>query len=113
VICTKWRVVFFEREDLPCGAMDPAPAIVSFSKNLESVGRHFGVPDRVLYLVSQVLLRGRVPSLTSLNCRRRVEFFGGPTQQELYAKTLPMCRFESAMNSMLAHRKNAVCHKSC
>jgi hypothetical protein len=31
----------------------------------------------------------------------------------LYAKTLPKCCLESAMNSMLAHRKNAVCHKSC
>src|SRR5947208_16049598 len=31
----------------------------------------------------------------------------------MYAKTLPKYRLESAMNSMLAHRKNAVCHKSC
>src|SRR5262245_3331222 len=81
-------------------------------KILESVGRHLGVPDSVLYLVSEVLLRGRVPSLTSLNCRRRVEPFGGPTQQELYAKTPAEVPLESAMNSMLAHRKNAVCHKS-
>src|SRR5262245_33859240 len=82
-------------------------------KVLEPVGRHFGVPDRVLYLVSEELLRGRVPSLASLNCRRRVEPFGGASQQELYAKTLPICRLESAMNSILAHCKNAVCHKSC
>ena len=40
-----------------------------------------------------------------LNCRRRVEPFGVPAQQELYAKTLPKCRLESAMNSILAHCK--------
>jgi hypothetical protein len=33
-----------------------------------------------------------------------MEPFGGSTQQELYAKTLPKCRLESAMNSMLAYR---------
>jgi len=43
----------------------------------------------------------------------RLPPFGGPTKQELYAKTLPKCRVENAMNSILAHRKNAVCHKSC
>ena len=48
-----------------------------------------------------------------LELQASVEPFVGPTQQELYAKTLPKCRLESAMNSMLAHRKNSVCHKSC
>jgi hypothetical protein len=31
----------------------------------------------------------------------------------VYAKTLPKCRVEIAMNSMLAHLKYAVCHKGC
>jgi hypothetical protein len=93
--------------------MDPALPSSGPPKILESVGRHLGGSDRVLYLVAEALLRGRVPSLASLNCRRRVESFGGPTQQELYSKTLPKCRLKSAMNSMLAHRKNVVCHKSC
>jgi len=44
VISTIWSVVFFEREDLPCGA---TPSSVS-PKILESVGRHFGVSDGVL-----------------------------------------------------------------
>src|SRR5262249_9180209 len=48
VISPVWRVVFFEREDLPCGAMDPAPPSSVPPKILESVGRHFGVPDGVL-----------------------------------------------------------------
>src|SRR5262249_747469 len=54
-----WRVVFFEREDLPCGAMDPAPPLSVPPKILKSVGRHFGVPDRVLdVLVAEVVLQG-------------------------------------------------------
>src|SRR5262249_60598932 len=59
VISTIWRVAFFEREDLPCGAMDPAPPSSVPPKILESVGRHFGVPDRVLnVLVPEVMLQG-------------------------------------------------------
>src|SRR6516225_284820 len=59
VISTIWRVVLFEREDLPCGAMDPAPPSSVPPKVLESVGRHFGVPDRVLdVLVAKVVLQG-------------------------------------------------------
>src|SRR6516164_8888842 len=43
----------------PCGAMDPAPPSSVPPKVLESVGRHFGVPDRVLdVLVSKVVLQG-------------------------------------------------------
>ena len=58
MISTIWRVVF-EREDLPCGAMDPAPPSSVPPKVLESVGRHFGVPDRVLdVLVAKVVLQG-------------------------------------------------------
>src|SRR5262249_42291600 len=58
VISTIWRVVFFERRDLPCGGMDPAPPSSVPPKILESVGRHFGVPDRVLdVLVSKVVLQ--------------------------------------------------------
>src|SRR5215475_889399 len=49
VISTIWRVVFFEREDLPCGAMDPAPPSSVPPKILESVGRHFGVPPCAEY----------------------------------------------------------------
>src|SRR5262249_29014461 len=48
VISTTWRVVFFEREDLPCVAMDPAPPSSIPPKVLEPVRRHFGVPDGVL-----------------------------------------------------------------
>src|SRR5215813_6314166 len=33
--------------------------------------------------------------------------------QLVYAKTLLKRRLESAMNSILAHCKNGVCHKSC
>jgi len=59
VISTIWRVVLFEREDLPCGAMDPAPPSSVPPKVLESVGCHFGVPDRVLdVLVAKVVLQG-------------------------------------------------------
>src|SRR5262249_32755902 len=58
-ISTIWRVVLFERKDLPCGAMDPAPPSSVPPKVLESVGRHFGVPDRVLdVLVAKVVLEG-------------------------------------------------------
>src|SRR5262245_34508866 len=57
VISTIWRVVLFEREDLPSGAMEPASSVPP--KVLESVGRHFGVPDRVLdVLVPEVVLQG-------------------------------------------------------
>src|SRR5262249_299729 len=49
----------FGREDLPCGAMDHAPPSSVPPKVLESVGRHFGVPDRVLdVLVAKVVLQG-------------------------------------------------------
>src|SRR6516165_8892675 len=59
VISTIWRVVFFEREDLPCGAMDPAPSSSVPPKVLKSVGRHFGVSDGVLnVLVPEVVLQG-------------------------------------------------------
>jgi len=59
VISTIWRVVFFEREDLPCGAVDPAPPSSVPPKVLESVGRHVGVPDGVLnVLVPKVMLQG-------------------------------------------------------
>src|SRR5262249_48656090 len=59
VISTIWRVVLFEREDLPCGAMDPAPPSSVPPKVLEPVGRHFGVPDCVLnVLVPEVVLQG-------------------------------------------------------
>src|SRR5262249_19949063 len=59
VISTIWRVVLFEREDLPCGAMDPAPPSSVPPKILEPVGRHFGVPDCVLdVLVAKVVLQG-------------------------------------------------------
>src|SRR6516164_4626025 len=59
VISTIWRVVLFEREDLPCGAMDPAPPSSVPPKVLEPVGRHFGVPDGVLdVLVAEVVLQG-------------------------------------------------------
>src|SRR5215831_8384064 len=41
------------------GAMDPAPPSSVPPKTLESVGRHFGVPDRVLnVLVPEVVLQG-------------------------------------------------------
>jgi len=59
VISTIWRVVFFEREDLPCGAMDPAPPSSVSPKILESVGRHFGVSDRILYLVRGIAAEPR------------------------------------------------------
>ena len=43
----------------PCGAMDPAPPSSVPPKILESVGRHFGVPDGVLnVLVAEVVLQG-------------------------------------------------------
>ena len=59
MISTTWRVVFFEREDLPCGAMDPVPPSSIPPKVLEPVGRQFGVFDRVLdVLVSKVVLQG-------------------------------------------------------
>ena len=59
VISTIWRVVLFEREDLPCGAMDPAPPSSVPPKVLESVWRHVGVPDRVMnVLVPEVMLQG-------------------------------------------------------
>ena len=83
---------------------------------LKSVGRHFGVSDRVLdVLVPEVVLQGArvVAIIGELELQASVEPFWRPDQQELYAKTLPKCSVESAMNSMLAHRKNAVCHKSC
>ena len=52
-------LVFFEREDLPCVAMDPAPPSSIPPKVLEPVGRHVGVPDRVLnVLVPEVVLQG-------------------------------------------------------
>src|SRR5215475_1546588 len=64
VISTIWRVVFFEREDLPCGAMDPAPPSSVPPKILEAVGRHFGVPERVLnVLVPEGVLQGRVVTI--------------------------------------------------
>src|SRR5262249_54870416 len=67
VISTIWRVVFFEREDLPCGAMDPAPPSSVPPKVLEPVERHFGVPDCVLnVLVPEVMLQGpRVVAVVS------------------------------------------------
>ena len=80
-------------------------------KVLKSVGRHFAVPDRVLSFPS--IAAGPRAFIGELELQASVEPFGGPTQQELYAKTLPKCRVESAMNSMLAHCKNAVCDKSC
>src|SRR5262245_59555520 len=59
VISTIWRVVFFEREDLPCGAMDPAPPSSVPPKVLEPIGCHVGVPDGVLnVLVPEVMLQG-------------------------------------------------------
>src|SRR5262245_17985999 len=59
VISTIWRVVFFDREDLPCGAIDPAPPSSVPPKILESVGRHFGVSNGVLdVLVPEVVLQG-------------------------------------------------------
>ena len=59
MISTIWRLVLFEREDLSCGAMDPAPPSSVSPKILESVGRHFGVPDGVLnVLVPEVVLQG-------------------------------------------------------
>ena len=65
MISTIWRVVFLEREDLPCGAMDPAPPSSVPPKVLEPVRRHFGVPDRVLnVLVPEVVLeRSRVVAI--------------------------------------------------
>jgi len=86
--------------------MDPARHRQFLQKSLNLSGA-ISVYRTVSCISSEVLLRSRVPSLASLNCRRWVEPFGGPAQQELYAKTLPKCRLESAMNSMLAHRKNA------
>src|SRR5215831_13767561 len=54
-----WRVVLFEREDLPCGAMDPAPPSSIPPKVLEPIGCHVGVPDRVLnVLVPEIVLQG-------------------------------------------------------
>ena len=69
VISTIWRVVF-EREDLPCVAMDPAPPSSIPPKVLEPVGRQVGVPDRVLdVLVPEVVLQGPgvMASFASLN----------------------------------------------
>ena len=66
MISTIWRVVF-EREDLPCGVMNPAPLSSVPPKILESVGRHFGVPDRVLnVLVPKVVLQG--PRVVAIIC---------------------------------------------
>jgi hypothetical protein len=59
VISTIWRVVFFDREDLPCGTMDPALPSSVPPKVLEPIGCHVGVPDRVLnVLVAEVVLKG-------------------------------------------------------
>src|SRR5262249_32832943 len=59
LISRTWRVVFFEREDLPCLSMDHAPSSSVPPKMFEPVGRHFGVPDRVLnVLVPEVVLKG-------------------------------------------------------
>jgi hypothetical protein len=75
-------------------------------KVLEPVGRHFGVPDRV---VPEVMLRGpRVPAIVG-----RMACWPPCQRSKVCAKTVPKSRLESAMNSMLAHRKNPVCHKSC
>ena len=59
--------MFFELEDLPCGAMDPAPPSSVPPKVLEAVGRHFGVSDGVLdVLVPEVVLQGaRVVAIVS------------------------------------------------
>jgi hypothetical protein len=77
-------------------------------KVLEAIRRHFGVHDCVLYLVSEVLLRGPRAFIGEFELQASGGVFWRPEQQELYAKTLPKCRLESAINSMLAHRKNAV-----
>ena len=68
------------------------------------------VPDRVLnVLVPEVVLQGaRVVAIVG-----QLESAGVAVQQKVYAKTLPKCSVESAMNSMHGHRKNPVCHKSC
>src|SRR5262245_9214862 len=48
-----------QREDLPCGGMDPAPQSSVPPKILEPVGRHFRVSDGVLnVLVPEVVLQG-------------------------------------------------------
>jgi len=61
------RVVFFEREDLPCGATDPAPPSSVPPKVLEPVGRQFGVSDGVLnVLVPEVVLQG--PRVVAIVC---------------------------------------------
>ena len=122
MISTIWRVVFFEREDLPCGAVDPAPPSSVPPKVLESVGRHFGVSDGVLnVLVPEVMLqRPRVVAIigelktTGMAQHVRVDrewHLGGLA--DVYAKTLLKRRLESAMNSILANCKNSVCDKSC
>ena len=85
-------------------AVPSLPPPVS-AKILEPVGRHFGVPDGVLgvldVLVPEVMLQGpRVVAIVG-----ELEPTGVAMQQR--------CSVESAMNSMLAHRKNPVCHKSC
>jgi len=69
-------------------------------KVFEAVGRHVGVPDRVLdVLVPEVMLHlWRILAAST---------------QLVYAKTLLKRHLESAMNSILAHCKNAVCDKSC
>src|SRR5262245_56548872 len=93
-------------------------------KVFEPVGCHFGVPDRVLdVLVAKVVLQGpRVVAIVGelepagmakhVRVDRDWHVSGFADSARVYAKTLPKCRLESAMNSMLAHRKNAVCHKS-
>ena len=56
------------------------------------------------------------------DCQRASDLYDRPrvswrilaaSTQLVYAKTLLKRRLESAMNSMLAHCKNAVCDKSC
>jgi hypothetical protein len=106
------------------GAIGDSPLSVP-PKVLEAVGRHFGVPDRVLnVLVPEVVLQGPrvmaiVRELEPTGMAKHVwvdrEWHLGSLADaaRVYAKTLPKCRLESAMNSMLAHRKIAVCDKSC
>lgn len=45
--------------------------------------------------------------------RARVSWRILASTQLVYAKTLPKCRLERAVNSILAHCKNVVCDKSC
>src|SRR5262249_15957184 len=60
VISTIWRVVLFERTGgSSVRREDPAPPSSVPPKILEAVGRHVGVPDRVLnVLVPEVVLQG-------------------------------------------------------